>query len=73
MFGLVVKIGMVKFVTLLHRNGKVQNQHSVYTRKLCFIITDLNPAAARLYREVKISTPQDIVLRVRVWVRKKEK
>ena len=37
MIDLVAIIGMVKFVTLLHRNGKVRNQHSVYIRTLSVI------------------------------------
>ena len=37
MLGLVSIIGLAKFVTLSHRNCKVQNQHSVYTRPLGLI------------------------------------
>jgi hypothetical protein len=38
MLGLVTKIGMVKFVTLLHRNGSERIQHSIYTGPLGAIV-----------------------------------
>jgi len=40
MLGLVAIPGMVNFVTLIHRNGKVPNQHSVYTEPLGAIVFD---------------------------------